>query len=244
MVKLSEKEVQKIEEKIREGFIYAAEDEISFGIVGLFKEKPERIKLSPKSGSSNVFYSENSKPELTLAEFYHKFVTYQNSPVYLPDVVEKQKEMRGETMGAVEFLLKTWKRMCEAQDGCGLYINCDSCEMFKTVGDNCLSPSDFENVEKMVKTVENWSKNHPEIILTEQQKTAIRGRIAEGAKWIARDGCGNLCVYTGKPDRHRTMFDSSEYDYEEIDSAFDIYDFVTWGNSPIDLQALLDNQTD
>lgn len=296
MVKLSEEEVQQIEEKIKEGFVYAAKDEISFGIVGLFREKPERIKFPLGSGDSNVFYSENSKIELTLDEFYHKFVMYENSPVYLPDVAEKQKEMIEENMNAVEFLEK-FKEICKSENckgkcpfdddeqGCSFHTDsveviiekvkgwngkqdktvfgkggivmdiavflkqmermcksnakCSECDAYKSCVFKQGLLCDFE---RFVEIVENWSKQHPEIVLTEQQKTAIRGRIAEGAKWIARDGCGSLCIYTGKPDRHRTMFDSREYDYEEIDSSFDIYDFVKWQNSPINLQSLLDNQ--
>ena len=82
-------------------------------------------------------------------------------------------------MDAVEFL-KEWRRMCIKN------VKCELCELYKKgicVDDK--NPSDYNNDEliKLVKIVEKWNEQHPKIILTEQQKTAIKGRIAEGNLW-------------------------------------------------------------
>ena len=80
---------------------------------------------------------------------------------------------------------------------------------------------------------------HPELIriipekitLTEQQITAIKGRIAEGTPWVARDeDRKEVWFYTRKPILNLTDFgDGGNKNY--INSP--LYDFVTFENSPI-----------
>ena len=72
--------------------------------------------------------------------------------------------------------------------------------------------------------------------LTEQQITAIKGRIAEGTPWVARDeDRKEVWFYTRKPILNLTDFSGGNKNY--INSP--LYDFVTFENSPIYLPDLI-----
>lgn len=74
------------------------------------------------------------------------------------------------------------------------------------------------------------------ITLTEQQITAIKGRIAEGTPWVARDeDRKEVWFYTRKPILNLTDFSGGNKNY--INSP--LYDFVTFENSPIYLPDLI-----
>ncbi|WP_303025485.1 hypothetical protein [Anaerotignum lactatifermentans] len=95
-------------------------------------------------------------------------------------------------MDAVEFL-KEWDRMCKSNE------KCKECDGYKL----CTSEEGIcSNCEELVKAVENWAKTHPVIILTEQQKTAIRGRIAEGYKWVVGWQFSNVVFSVEKPEQN------------------------------------------
>ena len=139
-------------------------------------------------------------------------------------------------MEAVEFL-KQLNRMCVTSR------NCEECGACTT----SLSPysKQFEP-EKLVSVVENWSKTHPVIELTEQQKTAIRGRIAEGWDWVARDFSvrgekhGYLRFYTHKPNiNERGKEFLTKLDTKSENAISCLYKFVTFENSPLYLPDLL-----
>lgn len=89
---------------------------------------------------------------------------------------------------------------------------------------------------------------HPELIhplpekpqLTEQQLTAIKGRIAEGTPWAARNRAGGLLyTYENKPklSHGQTYFYSEEKCGSLAES--DLYDFITFENSPVYLPELV-----
>ena len=75
------------------------------------------------------------------------------------------------------------------------------------------------------------------ITLTEQQITSIKGRIAEGTPWVARDeDRKEVWFYTRKPILNLTDFGyGGNKNY--INSP--LYDFVTFENSPIYLPDLI-----
>ena len=75
--------------------------------------------------------------------------------------------------------------------------------------------------------------------LTEQQITAIKGRIAEGWNWVATD-LNNLRVmcFTEKPINGDYTFYSSNGKAHSLVNE-DIFDFVTYKDSPIYLPDLL-----
>lgn len=89
---------------------------------------------------------------------------------------------------------------------------------------------------------------HPELIhpisekpqLTEQQITAIKGRIAEGTPWAARNRKGILFTYENKPklSHDQTYFYSEEKCGSLAES--DLYDFITFENSPVYLPELVE----
>lgn len=146
-------------------------------------------------------------------------------------------------MDAVEFF-KEKERMCKKYvingDAC-MYTNCPIARELHS----CIDAEDtVEGVKKMVEIVENWSKTHPVIKLTEQQKTAIRGRIAEGWKWIANDKLGEIWFYEEKPKKDIKKgfcFNDSVYGAGQVcnEKISKIYDFVTFENSPLYLPDLL-----
>lgn len=88
---------------------------------------------------------------------------------------------------------------------------------------------------------------HPELIkivpekitLTEQQITAIKGRIAEGTPWVARDkGSEKVWFYEGKPT------ECGGVGYNIVDgfstpSLSGVYNFITFEKSPIYLPDLI-----
>lgn len=103
-------------------------------------------------------------------------------------------------MDAVEFF-KEKERMCKKYvingDAC-MYTNCPIARELHS----CIDAEDtVEGVKKMVEIVENWSKTHPVIELTEQQKTAIRGRIAEGYRWIVGWRFSDVVFSVEKPEQ-------------------------------------------
>lgn len=137
-------------------------------------------------------------------------------------------------MDAVEFL-KQLNKMCVTSK------NCEECGACKT--DSSPYSKQFEP-EKLISIVENWYKTHPIIELTEQQKTAIRGRIAEGWKWIANDKLGEIWFYEEKPKKDIKKgfcFNDSVYGAGQVcnEKISKIYDFVTFENSPLYLPDLL-----
>ena len=108
----------------------------------------------------------------------------------------------------------------------------------------CNSDGDWEGVDngylicKMIEHIDGI-RIMPKIKLTEQQITAIKGRIAEGWNWVAR-GLGNLWVacFTEKPIEGNYTFHSSNGEEDSLANK-DIFDFVTYKDSPIYLPHLL-----
>lgn len=83
---------------------------------------------------------------------------------------------------------------------------------------------------------------HPELIriipekitLTEQQITAIKGRIAEGTPWAARrKGESTVWFCKKEPKRFEMLFDVGT-------ACTPLYDFITFENSPIYLPDLIE----
>ena len=71
--------------------------------------------------------------------------------------------------------------------------------------------------------------------LTEQQLTAIKGRIAEGTLWAARDKDKEAVWFY--PKKHTRNLIDFEGDGNVINSR--LYDFITFENSPIYLPDLI-----
>lgn len=98
---------------------------------------------------------------------------------------------------------------------------------------------------------------HPELIhplpekpnLTEQQITAIKGRIAEGTPWAAKDNEGNMTkFFIHEPHfskKYEMFMDEESMKISPLDcyssSSFNsIYDFITDINSPVYLPDLIE----
>lgn len=137
-------------------------------------------------------------------------------------------------MDAVEFL-KEWKRFRKEEHRTNCII-CKNRDRSIEKRGMCVCNSEENLVDCMIRNidiVENWSKTHPVIELTEQQKTAIRGRIAEGTPWLAKHSyCEGIVVFYSQNPKEKT-------DFLAASSNSDIYNFVTIENSPLYLPVLL-----
>ena len=81
---------------------------------------------------------------------------------------------------------------------------------------------------------------HPILQLTEQQITAIKGRIAEGTPWVARDGGEKYVYFYGEKPK---LSEGKTYFYTDEDDGIshsDLYDFITFENSPVYLPELVE----
>ena len=133
-------------------------------------------------------------------------------------------------MDAVEFL-KEWKRMCDDED------YCKECKAYGICG----LPSGVRvDTERIVYVVENWAKTHPVFNLSEDQKTAIRGRIAEGFPWLVREGneYDRVWFFENEPKLKKSgeIYTDGGQCSDVVSKA---YDFVTFENSPLYLPDLL-----
>lgn len=92
---------------------------------------------------------------------------------------------------------------------------------------------------KMIEHIDGIKIMPPKPKLTERQITAIKGRIAEGWNWAVRDS-DNLWVvcFTEKPIKDNDTFYSSNGEEDSLANS-EIFDFVTYENSPIYLPDLI-----
>ena len=78
--------------------------------------------------------------------------------------------------------------------------------------------------------------------LTEQQITAIKGRIAEGWYWVAKDiDTSWVFCFKDKPEKGTDIFYSKTKEGDSFANS-DIFYFVTYENSPIYLLDLLGDE--
>ena len=96
-----------------------------------------------------------------------------------------------------------------------------------------------EKISTMIAHTERIKTIPSKPALTERQITVIKGRIAEGWNWAATD-LNNLWVvcFTEKPVKDDYTFYSSNGEEDSLANK-DIFDFVTYENSPIYLPDLL-----
>ena len=121
---------------------------------------------------------------------------------------------------------------------------------YKVVGENFYQKKDGQGgwekySHKFIDIINRPDLIHPipqKINLTEHQITAIKGRIAEGTPWVARDQAGTLYAYENKPklSQSQTYFYSKEKYGFPIES--DLYDFITFENSPVYLPDLIEEE--
>ena len=74
--------------------------------------------------------------------------------------------------------------------------------------------------------------------LTDQQITAIKGRIAEGTPWAARDKESNLVRFWEEEPICNERYFSGNTFYSNTRGS--LYDFITFDNSPVYLPDLID----
>ena len=75
--------------------------------------------------------------------------------------------------------------------------------------------------------------------LTDQQITAIKGRIAEGTPWATRDkGDDLVCLWEYEPIRNEKYFTGALYS----NTWSSLYDFITFENSPVYLPDLIEEE--
>ena len=134
-------------------------------------------------------------------------------------------------MSAVEFLRK-FKTICN-EDNC--HTNCpfddeeEGCSFYK------------DDIHVIIRKVKAWIKAHSITNLTERQKIAIKGRIAEKTLWVCKDKFDDN-IYFSVSEPYKEYYDSTGYSLDEeysIAADKNLYSFVTYENSPIYLPDLL-----
>lgn len=115
--------------------------------------------------------------------------------------------------------INAYGRIVDATTGCGIYGH--------TICD--LVNGDYKIIPK------------PDI--TETEKIIARGRIAEGTPWIARDSkeeFGTLYCFSDKPTRGpRFYYNSNSNNEEAHEMGSQLFQWITYENSPIDLRAIV-----
>lgn len=203
-------------------------------------DKIEAIKVvSENKEDPTIAITGHEFYDVALNWLIEKIEQKENSDIHNNSTDDAGKCERKENtdMSAVEFL-KKWKRICTNQS------KCRTCKLHKE--NICLVEADRsyyndDNIMKVIETIKNWHEQHPVIELTEQQKTAIRGRIAEGTLWMCKDKFDDN-IYFSVAEPYKEYYDSTEYSIdEEYSIATDktLYSFVTFENSPIYLPDLL-----
>lgn len=134
-------------------------------------------------------------------------------------------------MSAVEFLRK-FKTICNEN-------NCNTNCPFDDENEGCSFYKD--DIHVIIRKVEAWIKAHSIANLTERQKIAIKGRIAEGYLWVTRDEgnqtLNHVYFFDKKPFPTNHGFDT--INGHTSNSKSSVYDFITFENSPIYLPDLL-----
>ena len=164
------------------------------------------------------------------------------------EYIEKlMKDKGGINMDAVEFL-KIKSRMCNSYTKMAYCGDCKNlgCPVAIKYGVCYVTNESDDVIAGIVETVKEWGEAHPVINLTDQQKTAIRGRIAEGAKWIYTDYVTKEHVYFSslkpiKTDRNTFVFGNYVPEYFSVCNK-EFYNFVTFENSPLYLPDLLEGE--
>ena len=127
--------------------------------------------------------------------------------------------------------------ICDCRSlGCSIALKYDTCSV---------SDKSDEIIEDIIAIVSEWNRPDSVIKLTEQQKIALKGRVAEGAEWVFTDNTttpitGRVYFSDIKPEKHgdKMSFNGKNLKYYSIcDASF--YNFVTWENSPICIPDLL-----
>ena len=138
-------------------------------------------------------------------------------------------------MDAVMFL-REWKRACD------IYEECKGCPLYTVRRTFCMpSAAGKRDFEKNVKAIEEWTRHNPSVKLTQTQKTAIIGRVAEGAMWITVGNSRDSVYFTDEKPYIRGD-GTIDIPGNKNSASLEFYDFVTPYNSPINLQDLLKNQ--
>lgn len=153
-------------------------------------------------------------------------------------------------MDAKKFL-ETWKRLRkeELRTDCICCINRDRSIEKRGM---CVCNSEENLVDCMIRyidEVEKMAKENKRIELTERQKTAIRGRIAEGYLWVAKDKDGTIWFFEKEPQKetekgsHFVYLMPGECQTQMCHmKVAKIYNFVTFENSPLYLPDLLEGE--
>lgn len=120
------------------------------------------------------------------------------------------------------YKIKENKRLCKGSDGswCGAQVEISLCEMIAHL--------------ELIKLIPEKPT------LTDQQITAIKGRIAEGTPWAARnDDSGLVFFFSDRPTDINGRFTVSGFNWNySLKNEF--YSFITYENSPVYLPDLIE----
>lgn len=129
------------------------------------------------------------------------------------------------------------------KDGAKMRVNCNLLEWFSEVSKDWVS---LRRIEILFDIIAHSDLIKPIVSkpeLTEQQITVIKGRIAEGTPWVAKDkyfSC--IWFYSNKPIDDSGVFKCTEEGSRQTICASDLYSFVSYENSPIYLPDLIEEE--
>lgn len=129
------------------------------------------------------------------------------------------------------------------KDGAKMRVNCDLLEWFSEVSRDWIPLRRIETLLDMIANPDLIKPIFSKPKLTEQQITAIKGRIAEGTPWVAKDKNFFLTwFYSNKPIEDSGVFKCTEEGSYQTTCALDLYSFVSYENSPIYLPDLIEGE--
>lgn len=128
-----------------------------------------------------------------------------------------------------------------------------NCRIYKIVGEErkCCQDVPFgrtwftvNNELSLLYMIKHKDKIKTTLMLTEKQKIAIKGRIAEGTPWAAKDkkNFSRTWFYSDKPIEDDGVFNCIEEGSRQTICASDLYSFVSYENSPIYLPDLIEEE--
>lgn len=122
---------------------------------------------------------------------------------------------------------------------CKTFLSCSGCplrDMFCAMG-NATS--------EHIKRVQEWSDNHPEVVLTDEQREVLKALNLLGFRYIAKDKDNDIYVYFEPPQKKDTMWVTDNSNYFEVrESGKNVYGaispLVNWSDiKPLDIEKML-----
>lgn len=125
---------------------------------------------------------------------------------------------------------------------CDYYQQKKECEKCILFSNGCALPYSGK-IKDVVKTVEEWRKDNISFKLTTKQIKVLEGRYYEGFNWIARnENSKKVNFFKNRPNKsecYNKFYPNSNNDILSSYVFSDVFQFVTFENSPVNIKELL-----